>query len=520
MQANKSFFGESLLERVLEIIPGFFIWILILSPLWAGKLFPEIMAELLIVLAVYWLYRAIVTTIGTSIGYYRVKRDEKLDWLAKCNDLAKTELPNPEDLPVGQFLPKHLLVYAQRVPNFAVLKTTFEGIRGQNYPLDLIYISVSFEERSIIKMQPGETELVVSQLKEAFPELADRLMFFRHPANIEGEAIGAAANRTWGAKSTVAELKLQGEIINDFLITAPDEDIIFHPQYLAACTYKYLTVQNRKQRFYQTALYTFNNNYWEVPLLVRVLMASLTLPVLSSSVTELHKRETWSCFTLSLDVMVAVNYWDTSYGIDDTTFYWRPYFYFNGDWFCETFFVRLNADAVYDTSYIQNHREQYKQYLRWGWGVVSFPIGMKGLLKSRRIPLFTRLLKMYQLFETFIFWKVLAYLLSFSIPIILLLNPIFNELVIWYTIPNTLSAIMGISVIFLIPNTIYKVLIAPPKPASMSWWKYVLVLIVEAPMNIISLFLFSTFPFVEASTRFMIGQKESKSVSWSTKVRN
>jgi len=178
MQANKSFFGESLLERVLEIIPGFFIWILILSPLWAGKLFPEIMAELLIVLAVYWLYRAIVTTIGTSIGYYRVKRDEKLDWLAKCNDLAKTELPNPEDLPVGQFLPKHLLVYAQRVPNFAVLKTTFEGIRGQNYPLDLIYISVSFEERSIIKMQPGETELVVSQLKEAFPELADRLSSF------------------------------------------------------------------------------------------------------------------------------------------------------------------------------------------------------------------------------------------------------------------------------------------------------------------------------------------------------
>lgn len=512
--------GEPFLQRVLEIIPGFLIWVLILAPLWAGKLFPEIMAELLIVLAVYWLYRAIVTTIGTSIGYLRVKRDEQLDWLKKCQELAVYDLPNPEDLPVGQLLPKHLLVYAQRVPNFEVLKTTFEGLRNQNYPLDLLYISVSFEERSIVKMKAGETEEVISKLKNEFPEFSDRLMFFIHPANIEGEAIGAAANRTWGAKSAVAELNKRGEIINDFLITAPDEDIIFHPQYLAACTYKYLTSPKRKQKFYQTALYTFNNNYWDVPLLVRVLMASLTLPVLSSSVTELHKRETWSCFTLSLDVMVAVNYWDTSYGIDDTTFYWRPYFYFNGDWFCETFFVRLNADAVYDPSYIKNHKEQYKQYLRWGWGVVSFPIGMKGLINSRRIPFLTRLLKMYHLFEVFIFWKVLAYLLSFSIPIILLLNPNLNELVIWYSIPNTLSTIMGISVIFLIPNTIYKALIAPPRPAKMSKLRYYGVLILEAPMNIISLFLFSTFPFVEASTRYMIGQKESKSVSWSTKVRN
>jgi hypothetical protein len=43
--------------------------------------------------------------------------------------------------------------------------------------------------------------------------------------------------------------------------------------------------------------------------------------------------------------------------------------------------------------------------------------------------------------------------------------------------------------------------------------------LIEAPLNIITIFLYSTLPFVEASTRMMVGQKEAKAVTWSTKVR-
>src|SRR5687768_17104877 len=100
---------DMLVQRALEIIQGFMIWVLLLSPFWAGKLFPEIMAQLLILLSVYWLYRALITTTGTSIGLYRAFRDMKLNWLEKCLKLAEFQLPDPEDLPVGQFLPKHLL---------------------------------------------------------------------------------------------------------------------------------------------------------------------------------------------------------------------------------------------------------------------------------------------------------------------------------------------------------------------------------------------------------------------------
>lgn len=510
---------DSKVQRFFEIVPGFFIWVILLSPVWAGKAFPYVMVDLLTILAIYWFYRASLNTVGTIIGYERVRRDIKKDWLKLCTDLQNVTLPSPETLPQKQFLPKQLVVYPQIMPKYEVLKTSLDGIINQNYPQELIYVAISSEERSIVKA-PEEYEKMKQRIKDEYPQFGDRLMFFEHPFGLPGEVIGAASNRRWGASNAVKMLESRGERIEDFLVTSPDEDIVFHPQFLAAATYQYLINPNRERRFYQTALYTFNNNYWEVPILVRVLCASLTIPVMASSVIEKHKRETYSCYTLSLDVLKKVDYWDPAYGIDDTTFYWRPFFYFKGDWECEVFFVPLSADAVYDPSYIKNHREQYKQYLRWGWGVITFPLGLKGLLTHTEVPLLQRLDKIWHLFEVFIFWKVLAYLLTFSIPIVLLLNPQLQELVIWYTLPNTISNIMGLAVIFLLPTTIYKALIAPPKPKDWSMLKYFGTLIIEAPMNIITLMTFSFLPFIEASTRMMIGQKSAKSVTWSNKVRN
>ncbi len=507
---------EDKLQRVFEIIPGLSIWIILLSPFWGGKAFPLAMADLITILAVYWFYRASLNTVGTIIGYERYRRAKNQDWLKKCRSLAHVELPDPSSLP-ATLLPKQLLVYPQTMPKFEVLESTLQGILNQNYPLELIFVAISSEERSIRKDPQTYIDLE-KKLRAAFPQFGDRLMLFRHPDGLPGEVIGAAANRRWGAKNAVAELEARGENISDFLITSPDEDIVFHPQYLAACTYQYLINPKRKQRFYQTAVYTFNNNYWDVPILIRVLASSLTIPVLASSVIEKHKRETYSCYSLNLELMKAVDFWDPSVGIDDTTFYWRPYFYLKGEWECEVFYIPLNADAVYDPSYIKNHREQYKQYLRWGWGVITFPIALKGLLAAKDIPLWKRLGKIWHLFEVFVFFKVLAYLLTFSIPLILLLNPQLQELVIWYSLPNTISSIMGVAVIFLLPTTIYKLLLAPPRPKNWTNLRYFATALIEAPLNIINLLTFSFLPFIEASTRMMFGQSSTK-ISWSNKVR-
>ncbi len=206
--------------------------------------------------------------------------------------LDKSLLPDQDTLPKDRLLPKQLIVIANYGEEYEVVKRSINALLKQNYPKELIYLTLSIEERRA-KRDPDYAKRG-EYLKNDFGEIfGDRLFFFIHPESLEGEAIGAAANRAWGTKKTVEALEAKGENINEFLITAPDGDLVFSPDYLASLTFRWLTVEKRNQRFYQTALYTFNNNYWDVPLLVRILMVGLTLPVLSSSVLEKNKRETW-----------------------------------------------------------------------------------------------------------------------------------------------------------------------------------------------------------------------------------
>lgn len=504
------------LQRTLEIIPGILLWFFILLPIIGSfNSIAQIVINFIVVLSIYWLYRALIVTVGGIIGYIRYKQDSKKDWLKEINSLKKEELPDFESLP-STFLPKQLVVIANYGEDYEVLSRSIRGLMAQNYPRELLYLSVSIEERKAKKdadyAKRGE------YLKRDFGDFfEDRLMFFVHPDGIAGEAIGAAANRAWGAKSAVETLENRGENIEEFLITAPDGDIMFDKQYFAAMTYKWLVSEKRNKKFYQTALYTFNNNYWDVPLLIRILSISLTIPVLASSIMEKNRRETFSCYSLNLKLMKDVNYWDTSLAIDDTTFYWRPYFFLNGDWKCEVFFVPLSADAIYNPKYMKNHYEQYKQYVRWGWGVISFPIGIKALYSNKKISIFEKVSKTIHLLEVFVISKVIGFLIAFGLPILLLFNSGLDNYVVSYTAPRILSTVLNITTIFLVPVAILKILLLPPRPEKISTPKFIFFVILEIPLNILVLLTYSFLPFVEATTRMMFGQDHAKRIKWSEK---
>lgn len=503
-------------QRVLEIIPGILLWFFILLP-FIGSLnsLAQLVINFIIILSIYWLYRALLVTTGGIIGYIRYKNDSKKNWMDEINKLEKEKLPDYKSLPES-FLPKQLIVIANYGEDYDVLSRSIKGLIAQNYPRELFYLSVSIEERKAKKdadyAKRGE------YLKRDFGDFfEDRLMFFVHPDGITGEAIGAAANRAWGAKSAVETLEKKGENIEEFLITAPDGDIKFDKEYFAAMTYKWLTANERNKKFYQTALYTFNNNYWDVPFLIRILSISLTIPVLASSVVEKNRRETFSCYTLNLKLMKDVNYWDTSLAIDDTTFYWRPYFFLNGNWKCEVFFVPLSADAIYNPKYLANHYEQYKQYVRWGWGVISFPIGIKALYSNKKISMIEKVTKTIHLIEVFVVSKVIGFLIAFGLPILLLFNSGLDNYVISYTAPRIISTVLNFTTIFLIPTAILKILLLPPRPAGMSLPKFFFLVLIEIPLNIVVLLTYSFLPFVEATTRMMFGQDHAKRIKWSEK---
>lgn len=516
MNYKDEFLNNKILRRFFEIIPGFLIWVLLLSPVWGGLSIPYLFINLIVALSVYWVYRSLLLTLGITIGFFEYFRSKNINWSNEILLIKRENLENLAELP-NNLYPKHLIVIPNYGEDYAVLKRSITAITRQNYPKELIYLAVSIEERKA-KKDPDYAkrgELIKRDFGEFFGE---RLFFFVHPENLPNEEIGAASNRKWGTKNSVIELEKRGENLAHFLITAPDGDIVLSPNYLADVSYKWITSEKRNKKFYQTALYTFNNNYWEVPMLVRILMINITMPVLASSIFEKNKRETWSCFTLNLKLMKDVDYWDTTIpvGADDTTFFWRPYFFLNGDWKCEVFFSPLSADAVFHNNYFRNHVEQYKQYLRWGWGVISFPLAFKKLLSSKTIPFVEKFTKIYRLFEVFVFWKVIAFLIAFGTPIIFFVNGNLNFDVVSVAAPKTISTLLTFAIVLLVPNTLIKLAIIPKRPLKMSKLKYWASNLLEIPFNVVSLFTLGFIPFIDASTRMMFGSAKRK-VKWSEK---
>jgi hypothetical protein len=203
--------GRNALNRILEIVPGFIFWVVLTSPFWMSGKLVTLIGNMIIILSVYWLYRALFFQAGVLIGYFRYKKEIKINWLEKCLQLHQQKFQNETNLDFHESLPYHLIVFPIASANFKTISKSLEAIVSQNYPLKKIFVSLSFEQRFIDK-DPENYELVRTKIFEKFKSLADRLMIFNHPKDIQSEAIGAAANRTWGTKTQFMSLN-QGDLI-------------------------------------------------------------------------------------------------------------------------------------------------------------------------------------------------------------------------------------------------------------------------------------------------------------------
>ncbi|MCA9385135.1 hypothetical protein KC717_00640, partial [Candidatus Dojkabacteria bacterium] len=279
-----------------------------------------------------------------------------------------------------------------------------------------------------------------------------------------------------------------------------------HSEFLGALSYSYLTSKNRIQKFYQTAVYLFSNNYWDVPSIIRTWSMSLSMPVLASSVTHRKNRETWSCYSINLGVMKKVNYWDTSICIDDTPFFWRPFDFFNGEFECEVFYIPLFADAVYHPNKITNLIEQYHQLVRWGWGIISFPIACKVLLENKNIPLSKKFKKLGVMFELFVVVKIAAILFAVSLPILFLIHQDFGGHVYLYSLPKTLSVLMTLLTCCMIPMLYIKYQLLPSHPSDWNKFKQVGHFLIEVPLHFVILYTYAFIPFLIGPLMMMLGK--------------
>jgi hypothetical protein len=494
---------DKLIHRALEISLGSMTWGLLTSPLWLGMLYPEAIVYMLTFFTVFWSYMAAKHTFGLIMGYRKYCEEMQVDWLEKCKELIFSELPDRPTLPKDLRTVKHMILIPTVSEPYQVINESFQSILDQTFDTKQMTIVYTIEEKYAEKTK-NIIQKITKQHKERFREI----LTFVHPAGIDGEAIGvAAANRTWGAKSAIKHFKEKGENIREYIFSTIDADHVIHPQYISRLTHLYLTSDNRDNHYYSTAVHLFDNNIWKVPMMMRIEANAVTLGSLSDwMVTSRDVKDSFSSYSCSLQTLIDADYWDVTLGVDDTIFYWRAFIVRDGDFEGVPHFIPYSADAVEGKDFIDSHISLYKQLLRWGWGAIDFPLSVKEFLKNKRIPLSKKLYWMLKHIEKRVVLINIVFLITFGFSLVTMVNPYVKQSNFAYSLPDIMSVILTITLVFMLPVTYYKFKLTKPMPKNWSIFRKFLILF-DTPLIIFNLLTYSFVPWIEAQTRMLLGKK-------------
>ena len=246
MVKNYVLTNEKKVTRFLEILPGFLTWTLLLSPIWLGLIFPQLIIFFLTFLTIFWFYLGIKFTFGAFKGYKHYQDELLIKWDKEVQKIDFKNLPEPENLPKNIQELKHLVLIPVVNESKEILTESFKSILNQSYPTKQIFLTYTVEEKY--------SEEVTKNIKDITKEYEDqfeKILIFVHPAGIVGEAIGVGgANRTWGAKHTVEFMNVHKHKISNYIFSSLDADHVLHKHYLSRLSHLYLTTKDRNNKFY------------------------------------------------------------------------------------------------------------------------------------------------------------------------------------------------------------------------------------------------------------------------------
>ncbi len=481
---------ENLFERLLEILPGATTWIALTSPVWLSFTLPFAVAYLILIADVYWLITALRIGVLILVGFRKMEWAKKQNWL----ELLKQDFPNQWDKYY------HLILIPTYKEPLGVLTPAYDAIKNSPYPKDKIFLAVGFEDRD----DPEKIREATKYLGSLGKEIAG-VFATVHPFGLPGEVPGPGSNRNWMINHAVSELAKMGIKPNQVLTTTLDADFVIHPQFLAGALHKYLSLpQSVRDRRSLTGIFLYHNNYWQTPTPMRLMATGTSFWQLAEMVGS-DKYINYSSLSMNLQSLLDIGLWMPDKVNDDSGFYWKAYYHYNGDYKVLPHFLPISADAVQDKTMLKTFQNQYLQIKRWAYGVEHIPFIVKQYFK-KEVDFWDKTDKLIFVIWGYLKWGFLAIFITFGSLLIPLANPNFKESVLSINLPIVSSWILTAAFLGLFATIYVHEKTAPKRPASWSFfkrtWSYIQWLLV--PIILITI---SSIPAIDAQTSLMFGKR-------------
>jgi hypothetical protein len=531
-------------HRILEMIPGLITWMVILAMVPLAIRWPAVLGVFVLCFDFYWMYRAIILSISVAISFRRVRKVMAVDWRERafslsdpqrrCDELVdliarvRTRIADVDAtgnrlaahggrrelrrlveerqslqrlLHSGEAMPDprdiwHVALVPTYTEPYEKLYQTVKALAESDYPIDRRMVAIITRETDL---QGREN---VARLRDIFG--AEFRHFFHILDPLEpGVVVGKSSAMAYGGRWLYRELTALGLDPAQVVVTDLDSDYRVHKQYFGYLTYKFVTDPNRLMRLYQPVP-MFHNNLWQCPLPVRLVAVSSTHIQMWRHLTP-ERLVSFSSYAVSLKTVHDVDYWATDAIPEDSRFYWKSFFRFNGMFRAEPLFMPIYGDAVRARSYPRSLVQQYTQIRRWAWGVTDIPFFIDNALSHNEIPLRERIARLFDLWLDHINWAIAPFIMILGATLPVALNrtfaaATFGQQLGLYTTWLLTGALVSLIVLVFIENQL-----APPRPAewgirmrAVSWLQWICLPVVGV--------IFTNLPALDAQTRLLTGR--------------
>jgi cellulose synthase/poly-beta-1,6-N-acetylglucosamine synthase-like glycosyltransferase len=479
---------DHLVHRLLEILPGFFSWNIILFPYWGIMVIPEAVAYFIIIFNIYWLYQSFQTAITAIFSHLKIQASISYDWLADFKTFPDWKKVH------------HVVIIPTYKEPIHILDRTLTSLANQDFPTKQMTACLAMEEKEPLEDRQEKIKILEKKFGGVFGNL-----FFTHHKLVPGEVVGKSSNERfaaiWIKKELVDKRKMD---INYMTVTSCDADHKYHPKHFAYLGFKFLDNPNRYKYFWQPAV-MFYNNIWEIPAITRVPNTLGTI----WNLAQLPRRDRLinaQNYSLSYLLLDKIGYWDPDKIPEDWGIFFKAYYKSGGGIEVDPIYLPLMADAAQSTSFWKTVKNQYEQYKRWAWGVSDDPWIIKNYFLTPGIPIWEKTLRVLWALWSHFSWPINWFVITIGITLPTLLNPAFARTALGYSVPRLSSFILTICLVFLVIMVFIDNVYKPTRPGKMPAALKFILNPLELVLMPIAGFFFSALPGLDAHTRLMLGK--------------
>lgn len=472
---------------MLEILPGFVSWNLILFPYWGILVIPNAVAYFILAYNLYWFYQSFQIAITAIISHARIQSALKHDWLRDAK-----RFKNFKKI-------KNLVIIPTYKEPVHILERTLESLSNQSFPKKQLIVILAMEKKEDGK----ERKLKIRYLRKKFDKTFAALHFTVHKL-VPGEAAGKGSNERfaalWFKNKYIKTKKIN---IKDVIVTSCDADHKYHPVHFSQLTYAFLKNPRRYNFFWQPTI-LFYNNIWEIPALTRVtntLGSIWNLAQLPRKDRLINQQN----YSLSFKLLDDAGYWDPDKIPEDWGIFFKAFFAKKGFVEVEPIYSPIYVDAAQAKGFWKTLKNQYEQYKRWAWGVSDLPWIIRNYFLSKDIPFFAKTTRLIYALWAHILWPVNWFAITIGLTLPTVLNPAFGRTSLGYMVPKISSFILTIALSFLFISLAIDKYYKPPMPKSFSLIKKMSIPLEFVFMPIVGFFL-SALPGLDSHTRLMLGK--------------